>query len=399
MSAVTKEYRWTTEYPELGSGLIPVAPYVSEEYFEQEREKVFRHTWLNVGRSEEIPQPGDYIVRNIAVLNTSVIIVRGKDGQVRAFHNVCRHRGTKLVWNDKGSSTKFACNYHGWTYATDGACIGVPEEDMFFNFCKDDYGLMQVAADVWEGFIFINMEREPEESLREYLGEIDGLLSGYPYSALPSCYGWQMDLKCNWKVIVDSQQEGYHAKMLHRRSLPGYLTNKEQPSRHALDIKLFKRHRVISYFGNTNRQPTPIEALAHRYGTSVTKREFAPENMPPGLNPTRSPNWAFDEYVIFPNFHILVFFGMYITHSVWPVTVDRAVWEARVYLVEPANFAQHFAREYGRVLLRDAWLEDGSTLEASQEGLASGAISHVVLQDQELCIRHFIKVLRDYVGY
>ncbi|HKY03336.1 MAG TPA: Rieske (2Fe-2S) protein, partial [Blastocatellia bacterium] len=134
MSAVTKEYRWTTEYPELGSGLIPVAPYVSQEYFEQEREKVFRHTWLNVGRAEEIPQPGDYIVRNIAVLNTSVIIVRGKDGEVRAFHNVCRHRGTKLVWNDKGSSTKFACNYHGWTYATDGACIGVPEEDMFFNF-------------------------------------------------------------------------------------------------------------------------------------------------------------------------------------------------------------------------------------------------------------------------
>jgi phenylpropionate dioxygenase-like ring-hydroxylating dioxygenase large terminal subunit len=374
-----------------------VDPYVSPSYFDREREAIFKHTWLAVGRAEEVPNPGDYFVRELAVANTSVLVVRGKDGAVRGFHNVCRHRGTKLVWDDQGSCSKFACPYHGWTYSTAGACIGVPEEDMFFGLEKNALGLVPVAADAWEGFIFVNLDPEPAESLKDYLGEIDGLLAGYPYAALPSCYAWQVELKCNWKLVVDSQQEGYHAKMLHRRSLPGYLTNREQPSRHALDIQLWKRHRLISYYGNPERTPTPIEALAHRFGTSVTKREFAPENMPPGLNPTRSPNWAFDEYVIFPNFHVLVFFGMYITHSVWPISVDRSVWEARVYLVEPANFAQHFAREYGRVLLRDAWLEDGSTLEASHSGIASGAVKEIYLQDQELCIRHFLKVVRDYV--
>jgi phenylpropionate dioxygenase-like ring-hydroxylating dioxygenase large terminal subunit len=398
VSALAKEYRWTLEHPDLGTGLVPVAPYISSEYFAQECDKVFKHTWLNVGRIEEIPQPGDYFVRNLATVKASVIIVRGKDGVVRGFHNVCRHRGTKLVWDDKGCATKFSCNYHGWTYLTDGTCIGVPEEEMFFDLKKDDYTLVRVATEVWEGFIFINLEPEPKESLKEYLGELDGLLAGYPFASLPNCYAWEADLKCNWKVIVDSQQEGYHAKMLHRRSLPGYLTNKEHSARHALDIECWKRHRLISYFGNRERKPTTIEALSWKFGTSVTKREWSPENMPPGVNPARSQNWAFDEYVIFPNFHVLVFFGMCITHSVWPISVDRSIWEARVYLSEPTNAAQCFAREYGRVLLRDAWLEDGSTLEASQVGLASGAISHFVLQDQELCVRHFASVLRDYIG-
>jgi phenylpropionate dioxygenase-like ring-hydroxylating dioxygenase large terminal subunit len=398
MLALAKEYRWTSQYPELGTGPVPVEPYLSPEYFDQEREKIFKHTWLQVGRVEEIPNHGDYFVRNIQAVNTSVIIVRDKNGSVRGFHNVCKHRGTKLVWNDKGCEKAFSCNYHGWTYTTEGACIGVPEEEMFFDFKKSEISLTPVATEVWEGFIFVNFEREPKESLKEYLGELDGLLSGYPYSSLQNCYAWKADLRCNWKLIVDSQQEGYHAKMLHRRSVPGFLTNKEHSARHTVDMKCWKRHRLISYFGNRERTPTPIEGTAWKSGAGITKREWQPENMPLGVNPARSQNWSFDEYVIFPNFHLLIFFGMYITHNVWPVSHDRSIWEARVYLSQPENAAQVFTREYSRVLLRDAWLEDGSTLEASQEGIESGAISHFLLQDQELCVRHFAKVIRDYVG-
>jgi phenylpropionate dioxygenase-like ring-hydroxylating dioxygenase large terminal subunit len=397
MSTVTNGDRWTLAYPNIGTGPVPVEPYISKDYFELEREKIFKHTWLNVGRVEEVPEAGDYFVKNIAIANASILVVRGKDGEVRAFHNVCRHRATKLVWDEKGCSTRFSCNYHGWTYSTDGSLIGVPEEDMFFDFDKSDYGLVPIATGIWEGFIFINLEREPKETLTEYLGELVGLLGGYPFGELPVCFGFEADLKCNWKVIVDSQQEGYHAKMLHRRSLPGFLTNKENPSRHALDIQLYKRHRMISYFGNLERKPTPVEALSHKFGASVTKREFSPESMPPGINPTRSSKWAFDEYVIFPNFHVLVFFGMCITHNVWPISHDRAIWEARLYLPQAENAAQCFSREYGRALLRDAWLEDGSTLEASQVGLESGAVDHFVLQDQELLLRHSFKVLEDYV--
>ena len=398
MATMANDHRWTLQYPELGTGLVPVEPYISAEYYEREREKVFQHTWLHVGRVEEIPNSGDYFVRNVASANSSVILVRGRDGKVRGFHNVCKHRGTKLVWKENGCKKAFACHYHGWTYSTEGECINVIEEDMFFDFNKSDFSLTPVATDVWQGFIFVNFEPEPKESLAQFLGELDGLLSGYPYGLLTNCYRWEADLQCNWKVIVDSQQEGYHAKWLHRRSVPGFLTNREEPSRHTVDMKCWKRHRLISYFGNRERKPTPIEGLAWKFGTGITKREWAAESMPPGINPSRNENWSFDEYMFFPNFHLLVFFGMFLTHQAWPISSNRAIWEARLYLAEPTDAVQTWAREYSRALLRDAWLEDGSTLEASHEGLESGAISHFALQDQELCVRHFAKVLEDYVN-
>ena len=100
MATVTKDHRWTLEHPELGTGPVPTYPYVSKEYFERERDKIFKRTWLNVGRVEEISEPGDYFVKEIALCNASILIVRGKDGVVRGFHNVCRHRATKLVWDE-----------------------------------------------------------------------------------------------------------------------------------------------------------------------------------------------------------------------------------------------------------------------------------------------------------
>lgn len=399
MSETTAQNRWTLQYPELGTGPLPVAPYTSNDYFEREREKIFKHAWLCVGRVEEIPAPGDYIVRDIAVLNASIIVSRGKDGKIRAFHNVCMHRGNKIVWDEQGSCGAFICKYHGWSYTTDGNLIGVPEEDMFFNFQKNRIRLCQLPAEVWEGFLFVNPDPHPRQTLPEFLGDLVPLLNGYPFDKLPFCFSYQADLKCNWKVIVDSQQEGYHAKTLHRRSLPGFLKNKENPSRHVVNIKLYPHSGVISYFGNRERTPSPVEALAFKIGVALTKfaHDFAPEKLPPGLNQTRDPNWAFDEYVIFPNFHLLLFMGMYLTHTVWPISVDRAIWDARMYLPEPENAAQRFTAEFTKCMLRDAWLEDGSTLEATQVGLNSGAISQLILQDQEVMIRHFHKQLNQWI--
>jgi phenylpropionate dioxygenase-like ring-hydroxylating dioxygenase large terminal subunit len=88
---------WHTDYPELGTGPIPIEPCVSPAYFAQEREKIFTQFWLNVGRLEQIPQPGDYFVKDLPVCHTSVLVVRGRDGRVRAFHNMCLHRGNKVV--------------------------------------------------------------------------------------------------------------------------------------------------------------------------------------------------------------------------------------------------------------------------------------------------------------
>ena len=123
------------------------------------------------------------------------------------------------------------------------------------------------------------------------------------------------------------------------------------------------------------------------------------DRLPPGVNPTRSRFWAFDANMLFPNFDVFVFDGTYLTHQFWPLAADRTLWEVRTYFPQAENAAQRFSQEYSKVLLRDALLEDASTLEATQSMLASGAKTHFVLQDQELLVRHAHTVIEEIVGF
>jgi phenylpropionate dioxygenase-like ring-hydroxylating dioxygenase large terminal subunit len=117
-----KERKWHDLYPDLGTGPVPIEPYISRAYFEREKALIFRKVWLNVGRVEQIPKPGDYLVKELAVCNTSVLIVRGKDGVVRAFHNMCTHRGNKLAPEASGNCAGlFTCKFHGWAFGLDGS--------------------------------------------------------------------------------------------------------------------------------------------------------------------------------------------------------------------------------------------------------------------------------------
>ncbi|MGH8007048.1 MAG: aromatic ring-hydroxylating oxygenase subunit alpha [Candidatus Binatia bacterium] len=254
--------RWHAQYPELGTGPVPIAPYISPAYFALERECIFRRVWLNVGREEEMPQPGDYLVKDLAVCNTSILVVRGKDGSVRAFHNICSHRGNKLVWAGRGSCQAFACKFHGWTYNTKGQLTFVPAEDNFFAFDKKEHSLTPVAADTWAGFIFIHLDPQPAESLREYLGEWGEQLQGYPFAETSvTCSSWTTTVRANWKTIRDAFQEGYHVAFLHKRSMPDSLTSPSNPLCHGLDFTLYPRHHRMSVYGNPAHQPTAVEAL------------------------------------------------------------------------------------------------------------------------------------------
>src|SRR5215813_4966914 len=151
------EGSWTEHYPELGTGPISFDDCVAPEFYELEGEAIFKRAWLDVGRV------GSYVTREIEIAGTSIIVVRDKSGTVRAFHNVCRHRGNKLVWDEfpseetQGSCRQFVCKYHGWRYGLDGELTFVQQEHEFFNVDRSRYGLVPVRCDVWNGFIFINL--------------------------------------------------------------------------------------------------------------------------------------------------------------------------------------------------------------------------------------------------
>ena len=163
------EGSWTEHYPELGTAPVSYEDSISPEFYELEREAIFKRAWLNVGRVEQLPRKGSYFTKELAVANTSVIVVRGMDGEVRAFHNICRHRGNKLVWTD------FPARRSSGTLPP--VRVQVPRLEVrprrraarscsrrseFFDLDKADYGLVPVHCDVWAGFIFVNLDRRAE---------------------------------------------------------------------------------------------------------------------------------------------------------------------------------------------------------------------------------------------
>lgn len=175
---------WTESF-QLGTEPVDYTDSTDPQFYEDERVAIFKRTWLLVGRVEQVPKTGGYFTRELKAADTSLIIVKGADGTIRAFHNVCRHRGNKLVWNDfpqeetSGTCRQFTCKYHAWRYSLEGELTFVQQEGEFFDLDKSNYGLKDVRCEVWEGFIFVNLDPEAV-SLEEYLGDYGQSLKGYP---------------------------------------------------------------------------------------------------------------------------------------------------------------------------------------------------------------------------
>ncbi|MCG2635142.1 MAG: Rieske (2Fe-2S) protein, partial [Gammaproteobacteria bacterium] len=167
-------------YPELGNKPLAIDKVYTAEYFAEEKEKIFKKSWMRVGFSCELPNIGDYQTVELEVCDTSLIVTRGQDKKIRAFHNMCSHRSNRVAYEKKGNTKTFKCRFHAWTYGLDGALIHLPEPDLFPDFDQCDHGLTAVDCEVWEGFIFVNVNPENTQSLREYIGEeIWGGFEGY----------------------------------------------------------------------------------------------------------------------------------------------------------------------------------------------------------------------------
>ena len=248
------EGSWTEHYPELGTAPVNYNDSIDPAYYEAERAAIFKRTWLNVGRVERLPRTGGYFTSELAAAGTSLILVRGKDGQIRAFHNICRHRGNKLVWNDypneetAGTCRQFTCKYHAWRYDLSGQLTFVQQEGEFFDLDKADYGLKEVACDVWEGFIFVNLD--PQQTLAEYLGEMAKGIEGYPFGEMTEVYTYRAEVGSNWKLFIDAFAEFYHAPVLHQKQAV-----REEADKllgfgfEGLHYELFGPHSMISSWG------------------------------------------------------------------------------------------------------------------------------------------------------
>ncbi|PUA19686.1 SRPBCC family protein [Glaciimonas sp. PCH181] len=405
--------RWTLDHPDLGTGPVSVESYSSPEYFEQIKEKVFKKTWLCTGkRIDEIPNPGDYFLEETEITGTSIIIIRGLDGVIRGFHNTCLHRGTQLLFDSYGSvKGKLTCIYHGWAYALNGKNVVITEREMFFDIENMEKDLVAVSVDTWAGFIFLNLDPNPKETLLKHLGpELDNLFGDYPFETTTVQVSYRAELDCSWPVLRDSQIDGYHLKYLHKRSAPGFMESEESPNRHAYDFKLLGKHGFGSFFGNRAKisgdlsKSAPVASLASRVGQTLASDATAfvdVSEWAKGVNPTRASDWFFDILYIFPNFHI-IFLGhqAYVGHKMMPgKAVDKSSWNARFFSppIPSQGLVDEWGAEYMKYSLRDLWREDGNTTLGAQRSINSGVFTKMYLQDQEILIRHAERVLNETV--
>src|SRR5215469_4045813 len=138
---------------------LPARYYTDPAIFHDELERFYCQSWVCAGRSEQCANPGDYFLREVA--GESIIITRDANHKIRAFYNICRHRGTRLVTEEVGKfSGRIQCGYHGWTYGLEGHLIGAPHMDEGGGFCREDYPLNRVHAGAWDGHLFVNLNPE-----------------------------------------------------------------------------------------------------------------------------------------------------------------------------------------------------------------------------------------------
>ncbi len=402
------EGSWTEHFA-LDTAAVSYEDSISPEHYELERDAVFRRTWLNVGRVERLGRTGSYFTKELDAARTSVLVVRDREGVVRAFHNMCRHRGNKLVWDDypreetSGTCRQFTCKYHGWRYGLEGDLSFVQQEEEFFDLDTAAFGLVPVRCDVWEGFIFVNLD-DDAPPLREYMGRLGAGIEGYPFHEMTQVHTYRAEVGSNWKLFIDAFMEFYHAPVLHAKQATEEESRKLQGYGYeALAYDVDGPHAVVSSWGGMappkdERMVKPIERVLRSGLFGVWDAPDIGE-LPPGLNPAKHPAWGEDSFLFFPNFMLLVWKpNWYLTYHYWPTSHNTHIFECSLYFVPPTNAYERLQQELAVVTFKEYGLQDGNTLEATQTMLESRAVTEFPLCDQEVMLRHLHTTSRAYVS-
>lgn len=209
------EWEKARQGPPAGFPALPEIPggrYIRQDFYDLEREHVWKRNWLCAGTEEGLREPGEY--RLFEKLGVPILLVRGKDGQLRGFYNTCRHRGAPVVRESEGRTTLLRCQYHSWSYGLDGRLIGVPDERDFQGLDKAKRGLLEVRCETWSGLVFVNQDMNAEPLL-DFLGPVTDELACVGIDRLRVVHEQSYIIDCNWKAAADAFLEVYHINTIH----------------------------------------------------------------------------------------------------------------------------------------------------------------------------------------
>lgn len=379
--------------------VVPIAERVTPEFFQREQAAIFRRSWLVAASALDLRKKGDYLVTDIPPLKVSLLIVRGQDDRIRVFHNICRHRGDKLVHEPSGNRRAFTCGFHAWTFSTTGDLVGVTDASQFQGLDKATHGLIPVHSEVWENIVFVNFDATPRQSLREWMGPMYDQYQGFS-DGRTKVADHRVVLKTNWNLAVNAFCEGYHNLYIHRNTVPDYQGGSSNPNRHRAYIEVAEHFARYSAHGNPNHKATPAEEVLYGHSRPMFPSfiKFDMDKLPPGVNPSRFHQWAFDIVHLVPN---VVLGPQANTHSLmwfWPIDHETTDIRVQRFAFETDRPADRIAQAYSIVRGREVLREDLATMETNYQGIASGALPHIFLSQQELLIQNHYRAADDLLA-
>ena len=298
------------------ANLLPPRVFHDPDVFEYERDEWFARTWLCVGREADAARPGEYLLADVA--GESLAIVRGRDGRLGAFHNVCRHRGSTLLTEPSGSIVRFQCPYHAWTYELDGSLRRAPHTEAIEDFDPSDHGLFGVRLEAWQGFVFVNLAADGP-SLLESLADLPPQVERYPIDRLARARRIDYEVGANWKVIAENYSECYHCPGVHPQ------LNRLTPYDRGRNL------RSEGPWAGGWMELTGDAATMSSDGGRHGRPSLA------GISPEDEGRVYY--FVVWPNLLLSLHPDYVMTHQVWPVDAERSRVVCE-WLFEPETMAR-----------------------------------------------------------
>ena len=348
---------------------LPGWIYWDPEFFELEKQVIFRKSWHLVGHVNDVPASGDYLT--FKFLNESILTVRGADGRVRSFHNVCRHRAARLVGGEQGNCGKrITCPYHAWTYATDGRLVGVPLRANYPGLNPDHYGLAEVEQEIWRGFVFVRFA-PGLPSVADQMAPYAAELAGAPLEDLKPLGPPRVQTRhVNWKNVADNYSDGLHIPVAH----PGLM--RIFGKSYAIEA----REWVDKMSGQLVEQPSP-HASERMYQKLIHDMGLA-ENA----------SWAY--YKLWPNAAIELYPDQIDFMQFVPVSPTETQLRYINYGVPDGRREMRAARYLNWRINRLVNFEDKDLIERVQAGMASSSYAAGPLGEGEVCLRSFGRRMR-----
>lgn len=346
---------------------LPAWAYHSDALTELEKSEIFRNHWQIVGHVSDIPEPGDFTT--LDVMGERALVVRGRDGEVRAFHNICRHRGSRVVAEESGHcKNALICPYHGWVYNLDGTLRGAAQPETFPKLDRVTDGLQPLDLEIWNGLVFVRFAPGPQPGVAELLAPFAEEAANYRMEEMVPAGGlWSMVTPVNWKSVRDVDNEGYHVAIAHPalQDLYGH----DYVDEPYVD-------GVARTVGRFNREH-PRRWSVRNYAKLSAAQPWLPEEL--------GEAWIY--WGLFPNAVIAVTPESMQFYQEFPVSTRETIQRGAVYRYPSETRQQRLARYLGMRIDRETVEEDVQLTIWSDESMASPAFPGFLLSDLEYGVR------------